>query len=78
MNLGFYISLGKHKMTQGILLQPETLQQQTVSVNNVRAVFTQLSEKAYDVLLEVSSHKFFIRIEKDADQIENFEILASK
>jgi len=65
-------------MIQWLLLDTTNLKQKKVSVENIKAVFTNIGGKAYEVLLEISSHKFFINIKRNEKEIQNFEIIASK
>lgn len=65
-------------MTQWLLLTNHDVQKKSISINNISAVFTQLEEKVCEVLLEISSHKFFIKMENTAGAIDNFEIIAAK
>jgi hypothetical protein len=60
------------------LLDVHNINQKKVSVENIKAVFTELSEVAYEVLLEISSHKFFINMKRENNEIQDFEVIASK
>jgi len=68
-------------MTQQ-LINTTHITQQTVQFKNIKATFTEIKseilDKVYEVILEISSHKFFISIQEIAGKIEKFEILASK
>ena len=44
----------------------------------VQASFTKLGEKMHDVVLEVNSQKFLIRIKTGLQKLEQFEVLAVK
>ncbi|HOG15110.1 MAG TPA: hypothetical protein PK674_00840 [Candidatus Absconditabacterales bacterium] len=50
----------------------------SIDLEGVRAEFTELVEGSYDVVLEINSQKFLIRLVNDGDSIQNFEIIASK
>jgi|GEM_PF-6431885 len=54
------------------------MNQQFVSLGNIKAMFTKTFDDFYDVILEVNSQKFFIRVSRVFDQIMDFEILAIK
>lgn len=60
------------------LLSSSELQQQTVCVEGIKAVVTQHSGSAFEVLLEINSNKMLIAIQGALDAIEEFEILAVK
>jgi len=47
-------------------------------MDNIKAVFTNIRENVYEVVLEISSHKFVISLENIFEKIEKFEILAVK
>ncbi|MFZ2150587.1 MAG: hypothetical protein WAZ12_03195 [Candidatus Absconditicoccaceae bacterium] len=65
-------------MLQGTLLSEIDINQQTVCLGNIKAMFINTLDNFYDVVLEVNSHKFFIRVSRVFDQIVEFEILAMK
>jgi len=65
-------------MTQHPLWTQTNANQKRVSVENIKAIFTELEEKVYEVLLEISSHKFFIAMSRTDEEIEHFEIIACK
>ena len=65
-------------MTQGTLLNDNSMKQKKVSIKNINAVCTQLSEKAYEVFREISSNKFVIEVEREDEKFEGFEVVASK
>ncbi len=50
----------------------------SIDLEGVRAEFTELVEWNYDVVLEINSQKFLIRLVNDWNSIQNFEIVASK
>ena len=50
----------------------------SIDLEWVRAEFTELVEWSYDVVLEINSQKFLIRLVNDWNSIQNFEIVASK
>jgi hypothetical protein len=54
------------------------MNQQTVCLGNIKAMFVNTLDDFYDVILEVNSHKFFVRVSRVFDQIVEFEILAIK
>ncbi len=45
---------------------------------NVSAVFKCIDDNLYEVLLQINSNKFLIRIQTAMNRIEKFEILAIK
>ena len=65
-------------MLQWTLLSEIDINQQTVCLGNIKAMFVNTLDNFYDVVLEVNSHKFFIRVSRVFDQIVEFEILAMK
>lgn len=57
---------------------PWMLVNKTVDRCRVRALFTQVEDWNYEVVLDVSSQKFLLRFSDDGWSIWNFEILAVK
>ncbi len=49
-----------------------------VAFGAIQADFTQIDTQKYDVLLQISSHKFFLHITENEWAIDSFEILATK
>lgn len=66
------------KMLQWTLLSEFDMNQQTVCLGNIKAMFTKTVDDFYDVVLEVNSQKFFVRVSRVFEQIVDFEILAVK
>jgi len=64
-------------MQQQALLAKQDLQR-SFDTEQVQASFTKLWEKMHDVVLEVNSQKFFIRIKTWLASLEQFEVLAVK
>jgi len=44
----------------------------------IQADFTKIQDQEYEVLLQISSHKFFLHITENDGSIDSFEILAAK
>ena len=65
-------------MLQWTLLSEFDMNQQTVCLDNIRAMFVKTVDDFYDVILEVNSQKIFVRVSRVFDQIVDFEILAVK
>lgn len=65
-------------MIQQSLLYPLDISVRTITMDNIKAVFTNIRENVYEVVLEISSHKFVISLENIFEKIEKFEILAVK
>jgi len=63
---------------QTALINPAVLQERTISIGNIKATFSNISDGLYDVALEINSNKFILQIETIADKIETFEIVAVK
>jgi hypothetical protein len=72
------IYYGPKKMLQWTLLSESDINQQSVCLGNIKAMFVKTFDDFYDVILEVNSQKFFIRVSRVFDQIVEFEILAIK
>lgn len=49
-----------------------------VSFENIKARFLDLGEKVHEVILEINSHKFLIKIKIGLKKLEHFEIIAVK
>jgi len=60
------------------LITPIDVCQRKISLDNVRAVFTENNDGSYDVILEINSNKYLIAIQNVANQIESLEIIATK
>ena len=65
-------------MQQPLLFSNETLEKHTVQGNNMKAVFHEKDEGKYDVVLEISSHKFLISMKPGWNSLEEFEVVAVK
>jgi len=65
-------------MNQQCLVKNTFTNVKSIDLEWVRAEFTELVEGNYDVVLEINSQKFLIRLVNDWDSIQNFEIVASK
>ena len=71
-------TLKQRKMIQQSLLSSVDLGVRTINMDNIKAVFTNVKDNMYEVVLEISSHKFVISLENILEKIEKFEILAMK
>ena len=65
-------------MNQQCLTEQSMNNVQIVDLEWIRAEFTQLVDWVYDVVLEINSQKFLIKMVNDWLSIQNFEIIASK
>jgi hypothetical protein len=66
-------------MFQWTLIDANTCATRDVVWNSVKASFTEVQDSTYEVLLEVSSNKFFVNMVTDAaGVIQWFEIVAVK
>jgi len=65
-------------MIQKPLLSTEVMSARTVNLDGINAMFTEVVEGIYDVVLEINSHKFLVRMTNNQNNIENFEIIATK
>ena len=50
----------------------------TVNLDGINAMFTEVVDGIYDVVLEINSHKFLVRMTNNQNNIENFEVIATK
>ncbi len=66
------------KMLQWTLFTQSDINQQSVCLGNIKVMFVNTFDDFYEVVLEVNSHKFFIKVSRIFDQIVEFEILAVK
>lgn len=48
------------------------------SLEHVKAHFVQVTEKMHEVLLEINSQKFLLRIKTWLESLEHFEVIAVK
>lgn len=65
-------------MIQLALLNQSNINQHSVCLGNIKAMFSEAVDGFYDVVLEINSQKFLIRLSRVYDQIVEFEILAIK
>lgn len=65
-------------MNQQCLVENPTVNVRTVDMEWIKAEFTELVDWVYDVVLEINSQKFLIKMVNDWSDIQNFEIIASK
>jgi hypothetical protein len=49
-----------------------------IAFGAIQADFTKVDIQSYDVLLQISSHKFFLHMTEDQWNIDWFEIIATK
>jgi len=66
------------KMLQWTLLTQQNINEQSVKLDNIKAIFTEIWNKFYEVILEISSHKFLINLQSISWNIEKFEIVSTK
>jgi len=50
----------------------------TIDLEGIKAQFIEIVDGVYDVILEINSQKFLIKLENFWGDIENFEIIATK
>ncbi len=65
-------------MIQRALLTTDVTTTKTVNVGGVKAVFTEIIDNIYDVVLEINSQKFLLRISNESDTIKDFEVITTK
>ncbi len=65
-------------MTQETLLDTTVSASMVVDIDGIKAMFTEVVDGVYDVVLEINSQKFLLRMWNDCDRIENFEVIATK
>lgn len=65
-------------MQQPLLFSQSTCDQHTVLGNNIKAVFYDKDDWAYEVVLSVSSHKFLVHIKPWWNDLEEFELQAMR
>lgn len=65
-------------MTQKTLLDSSSSASRVVDIDGIKAMFTEVFDGVYDVVLEINSQKFLLRMWNDSDRIENFEVIATK
>lgn len=65
-------------MIQQPLLSTDVSAARVVDLEGIRAMFTEVVDGVYDVVLEINSQKFLVRMWNDCDRIENFEVIATK
>jgi len=65
-------------MNQQLLLNPAISNVKTIDLEGIKAQFIEIVDGVYDVILEINSQKFLIKLENYWCDIENFEIIATK
>ncbi len=50
----------------------------SLQLDQVKATFTKVTNAVHEVVLEINSHKFFIKIQAGLKSLEHFEIIAVK
>lgn len=50
----------------------------SVHLHHVKASFLEIAERVHEVILEINSQKFLVRVKAWLKQLEQFEILAVK
>lgn len=65
-------------MIQQPLLNTDVMSARVVALDGIKAMFTEIVGGEYDVVLEINSQKFLIRLLNNSDCIENFEVIATK
>lgn len=50
----------------------------SVSLHHIKAFFVEVAERMHDVVLEINSQKFLVRVKVGLKKLEHFEILAIK
>jgi len=72
----YFVSI--QHMNQLVLLTADDLSHRTSRLGNIKATFIQEAQDQFDVILEINSNKFLIKMQNIADQIQQFEIIAIK
>lgn len=65
-------------MNQQSLLNASFPAVKTIDLEGIKAQFIEIVDGVYDVILEINSQKFLIKLENCWNDIENFEIIATK
>lgn len=65
-------------MNQECLVESPLINVKSIDLEWIKAEFTELVDWVYDVVLEINSQKFLIKMVNDGCAIQNFEIIASK
>lgn len=50
----------------------------SVQLHHVKATFMQIAERFHEVVLEINSQKFLVRVQTGIKKLEQFEVLAVK
>ncbi len=65
-------------MIQKPLLSTEVMSARTVNLEGISAMFTEGHDWVYDVVLEINSQKFLVKMCNGTNGIEDFEVIATK
>ena len=66
-------------MTQPkLFLDHDVASWKSVHLHHIRASFLQLAERFHEVLLEINSQKFLVRVQAGIKKLEHFEVIAVK
>ncbi len=63
-------------MNQQCLVENSILSVKSIDLEWIKAEFTELVDWVYDVILEINSQKFLIKLVNYCGNIENFEVIA--
>lgn len=50
----------------------------TVHLHHIKAFFVEVAERIHEVVLEINSQKFLVRVKAGMKKLEQFEVLAIK
>lgn len=66
-------------MTQPkLFLETNETSWKSVHMHHVKATFMQIAERFHEVILEINSQKFLVRVQTGIKKLEQFEVLAVK
>lgn len=64
-------------MTQPkLFLDTQEVSWKAVHLHHIKATFTQIAERLHEVILEINSQKFLVRVQTGIKKLEQFEVLA--
>lgn len=64
-------------MQQPVLFDSKTVNSK-IDMQHVSATFTKIADKMHEVVLEINSHKFLLKVKAGVEKLEHFEVLAVK
>lgn len=63
---------------QKTLIDQDSLNKRSVYLKNIKAMFSVVEDSLYDVVLEINSNKFFLSVQHQDHEIQEFQVISIK